>query len=218
MCEMPIEQTEPADNPLRGRFNAWLLDLLDAYMHRQYGTVKRRLFAPVPPRVVDLGAGAGANFRYFPAGTTVVAIEPNRRMHARLARKAQRHGLTLELHATGGEALDLADSSVDLVCASLVLCTVRDPAAVLREVRRILRPGGRFAAIEHVPAPLGSGLAALQRTIHAPWRWVFEGCNLLNETEAVLRAGGFRAVQIESLHLRTVFLPLRYQVAVHGVV
>jgi SAM-dependent methyltransferase len=200
------------DHAVRGRFNAWLLDALDGYMHRKYGRLKARLFGTVPATVVDLGAGSGANFRYFPPGTHVVAVEPSAHMHARLRRKSRHHGLELEIHGAGGETLALPDASVDLVCASLVLCTVPDPRRVVAEVRRVLRPGGRFVTIEHVAAPPGSGIVALQRAVRRPWRWVFEGCELCNQTTAVLRAAGFRAVEIEAIRLRTVFLPLRYQI------
>ena len=202
-----------SDNPLRGRFNGWLLDVLDDYMHVKYGPLKSKLFGAVPPTVVDLGAGSGANFRYFPQGTHVVAVEPNARMHARLARNAARRGLTLQLHVAGAEALALADPSVDLVCCSLVLCTVSAPARAVAEVRRVLRPGGRFVAIEHVAAPAGSVVAAVQRAVRRPWRWVLEGCELCNTTEAVLRGAGFREVRIEPLHVPTVLVPIRYQIA-----
>jgi ubiquinone/menaquinone biosynthesis C-methylase UbiE len=200
------------DHAVRGPLNAWLLDALDGYMHRKYGSLKARLFGVVPANVVDLGAGSGANFRYFPPRTRVVAVEPNAHMHARLQRKAKQHALALELHEAGGETLALPDASVDFVCTSLVLCTVPDPARVVAEVRRVLRPGGRFVAIEHVAAPAGSGTAVLQRVVRRPWRWVFEGCELCNQTAGVLRAAGFRAVQIEPFRLSTVFLPLRYQI------
>lgn len=201
------------NHPVRGRLNAWLLDALDGYMHRKYGPLKTRLFGDVPATVVDLGAGSGANFRYFLAGTRVIAVEPSTQMHARLRRKAALHGLALEVHEAGGEALALPDASVDLVCASLVLCTVPDPPRVIAEVRRVLRPGGRFVAIEHVAAPAGSGIGALQRAVRRPWRWLFEGCELRNHTPAVLRAAGFRAVEIEPVRVRTAFLPLRYHIA-----
>ena len=198
---------------MRGWLNAWLLDALDGYMHRKYGARKVRLFGAIPATVVDLGAGSGANFRYFPPHTHVVAVEPSTHMHTRLQQRARQHGLALDLHEAGGEALDLPDASVDLVCASLVLCTVPDPSRVVAEVRRVLRPGGRFVTIEHVAAPPGSGIARLQRAVRRPWRWTFEGCELCNQTAAVLGAAGFRSVEIEPFRLGTVFLPLRYQIA-----
>ena len=205
------------DNPVRGRFNAWLLDELDDYMHRKYGALKTRLFRDTPPTVIELGAGSGANFRYYPRGTRVVAIEPNVRMHARLQRAAERHGLTLELHHEGGETLPLATGSAEFVCSTLVMCSVGDPTRVAREVRRVLAPSGRFVCIEHVIAPPGSAVAKLQRAIRRPWQWIFEGCDLCNQTEAVMREAGFRDIEVEPLWVDTIFLPIRYQVVITGV-
>ena len=202
-----------SDNPVRGRFNAWMLDTLDGYMHRKYGTLKAQLFGDVPTTVVDLGSGSGANFRYYPAGTRVIAVEPSVQMHDGLTRNAARYGLTLQLHPGGAESLSIADASVDLVCSSLVLCTIPEPARALAEVRRVLRPNGRFVAIEHVAAPSGSAVATVQRTVRRPWRWLFEGCELCNATESVVRGAGFRDVRIDPLHVKTVFVPLRYQIA-----
>lgn len=200
------------DNPARGRINAWLLDQLDDYMDDKYGAVKRRLFRDLPPTVVELGPGSGANFRYYPRGTRVIAIEPNARMHPRLERAAARHGLDLDLRAAGGETIDLPTQSADFVCSTLVLCSVSNRAAVLGEVRRILRPGSRFVAIEHVAAPPRSAVATLQRTIRRPWHWMFEGCELCNDTEAQIGRAGFQRVEIEPLKIKTLFAPIRYQI------
>ena len=201
------------DHPARGRFNAWFLDLLDGYMHRKCGALKRGLFGALPASVVEIGAGAGANLRYYPRGTRVIAVEPNVRMHHRLTRNALARGIDLDLRTTPGESLDLPDASVDLVCTTLTLCTVDDPAAVVAEARRVLRPGGRFVCLEHVAAPPGSRIASLQRAIKSPWRWVFEGCDLCRDTETTLRRAGFREIQIERIEVPTIFLPLRHQIA-----
>ena len=200
------------DNPVRGRFNAWFLAALDGYMHWKYAGIKSRLLGQVPPVVVELGPGSGANFRYLPRGTRLIAIEPNRHMHPALRRRARQYGIDLDLRGLAGENLDLAPASVDLVFSSLVLCTVAQPEQVVAEVRRVLRPGGRFACVEHVAAPAGSGINAMQRLIKRPWQWVFEGCDLCRDTGATLRASGFAQVDVQPLVLPTMFVPIRHQI------
>jgi ubiquinone/menaquinone biosynthesis C-methylase UbiE len=193
--------------------NAWLLEALNGYMHARYGALKARLFRSLPETIVELGPGTGANLRYYPKETRVVAVEPNFHMHKRLRRRALRFGLNLELHPIKAEELDLQSDSVDFVCSTLVLCTVADPGRVIAEVRRVLRPGGRFVCIEHVMAPPVSMVSTLQRVVRRPWRWLFEGCNLCNRTEVAIRGAGFRKVEIEHLVMETMFAPIRYQIA-----
>jgi SAM-dependent methyltransferase len=187
------------DNPIRGRLNAWFFAALDGYMHWKYRKIKSRLFQQVPATVVELGSGAGANLRYLPRGTRLIAIEPNVRMHPALRRRAAEQGIELDLRGLRGEELDLATGSVDFVFSSLVLCSVESPEQVIAEVRRVLRPGGRFACVEHVVAPEGSTVCAVQRLIRRPWKWLFEGCELCRDTGATLRSSGFSRVDMQSL-------------------
>jgi SAM-dependent methyltransferase len=201
------------DNPVRGRFNAWLLATLDGYMHRKYADIKSGLLANIPSVVVELGSGSGANLRYLPVGTQLIAIEPNRQMHNVLRRQARQYGIDLDLRCLAGEKLDLPSASVDFVFSSLVLCTVDRPEQVLAEVRRVLRPGGHFVCIEHVVAPVGSGIYGLQRMIKRPWKWIFEGCDLCRDTSATLKSAGFAHVDVQPLVLRTIFVPIRHQIA-----
>lgn len=205
--------TEPAENPVRGRVNAAFFHLMDGYMHWKYSRLKSELFGEVRGVVLEIGAGTGANLRYFPRGTKVIAVEPNRFMHARLRAGARRHGIDLEVHAGGAERLRLDDGSVDTVVASLVLCTVQDPEAVLREVRRVLRPGGRFVCIEHVAAPPDSLVGRIQRAVHRPWRWFFEGCHTHRDTGTRLESAGFTEVALRPFTWRSAFVPVRPQLA-----
>ena len=200
------------DNPVRGRFNAWFLAALDGYMHWKYAAIKSRLLGQAPGVVVELGPGPGANLRYLPRGTKLIAVEPNLHMHPVLARRARQLGIDLDLRGLAGESLDLPSASVDFVFSSLVLCTVEKPEQVIAEVRRVLKPGGRFACVEHVEAPFGSAIYRMQRLIRRPWKWVFEGCDLCRDTGATLRSSGFAQIDVQSLVLPTIFLPIRHQI------
>ena len=200
------------DNPVRGRFNAWFLGALDGYMHCKYAAIKSRLLGQAPAVVVELGPGPGANLRYLSRGTKLIAVEPNRHMHPMLQRRARQLGIELDLRGLAGESLDLPSASVDFVFSSLVLCTVENPEQVIAEVRRVLKPGGRFACVEHVQAPAGSAIHRMQRLIRRPWKWVFEGCDLCRDTGATLRSSGFAQVDVQSLVLPTIFVPIRHQI------
>jgi hypothetical protein len=89
---------------------------------------------------------------------------------------------------------------------------VEKPEQVIAEVRRVLKPGGRFACVEHVEAPAGSAIHRMQRLIRRPWKWVFEGCDLCRDTGATLRSSGFAQVDVQSLVLPTIFVPIRHQI------
>jgi SAM-dependent methyltransferase len=90
---------------------------------------------------------------------------------------------------------------------------VTDPERALAEVRRVLRPDGRFWCVEHVAAPEGSRIARVQRLVKRPWRWFFEGCDTHRDVAGLLRKAGFTAVEITPFTLRTAFLPIRPQIA-----
>jgi hypothetical protein len=112
-----------------------------------------------------------------------------------LRRRAAERGIELDLRGLRGEELDIQTGSVDFV------------------FRRILKPGGRFACVEHVVAPEGSTIHAIQRLLRRPWKWVFDGCELCRDTGATLRSSGFSRVDVQSLVLPTIFIPIRHQIA-----
>jgi SAM-dependent methyltransferase len=197
----------------RGPFNAAFFSVMGPNLEWNLRRHKRRVFADLPRTVVELGSGVGANLRYLPTGSTLVAVEPNPHMHRRLRAAAERAGVRLDLRERGAEFTGLPDHSVDTVISSLVLCTVREPAEVLAEVRRILRPGGTFRFVEHVAAPPGTLTRWLQRALRRPWGWTFEGCSCERDLAASVRAAGFARVEIEPFRLHTPFVPFNTQIA-----
>lgn len=205
------EPPERADhpNPVRGRINAAFFRLADGYMHLKYADAKRALFGDLPNTVVEIGSGAGANFRYMRPGTRVLAVEPNPHMHAALRRSAERWGVQLEIVDADEHTLQLDTDSASAVVCSLVLCTVEDPAAMIAEVRRILEPGGHFMCLEHVAAPADTFVGRVQRRVFRPWRWFFEGCHTHRQTDGLLAKAGFRDVDVRRFSLSSVFVPVR---------
>ena len=200
-------------NPVRGPFNAAFFTAMGGYLDWLMRSRKRHVFANLPTEIVELGPGVGANFRYLPPGTRVIAVEPNPAMHARLRARAARHKIELELHDVVGERLDLADASADMVVSSLVLCTVRDPARVLAEVQRVLRPGGRYAFVEHVGAKDRPVLRRIQRLVRRPWAWVFEGCSCERDLADVIADAGFASLDVEEYRIHSPVLPFNTHVA-----
>jgi SAM-dependent methyltransferase len=198
---------------VRGHFNAGFFTAFDRPIDRLSRDRKRKVFAGLPPEVVEVGPGVGANLRYLPPGCRMIAIEPNPYMHGGLQKRAARRGIDVEIHSVTGDAIDLDDQSVDAVISSLLLCTVADPERVVGEIRRILRPGGRYAFLEHVAAPDGTLLRGIQHALRRPWAWVFEGCSCERDLAAVIGAAGFASVEIEHYRVRSPFVPANPQIA-----
>ncbi len=197
----------------RGPFNAAFFALMGPFLEWNLRPHKQRVFADLPRTVVELGSGVGANLGYLPPGSTLVAVEPNPHMHRRLQAAADRHGVHLDLRDRVAERTGLPDGSADAVISSLVLCTVSDPAAVLAEVRRILRPGGTYRFVEHVVARAGTPTRALQRALRRPWAWTFEGCSCERDLAAPLRAAGFSRLDVEPYRLHSPFVSFNTQIA-----
>ncbi|MTI38964.1 class I SAM-dependent methyltransferase [Fulvivirga lutimaris] len=199
-------------NFIRGPINALFFRTLDNYMHSLFGASKKALFSDHPDTLVEIGPGTGANMRYLRRGTKLIAIEPNVHMHASLIKSAKKHNIHLEIISDVGEDINLPESAYQMVICTLVLCTVSNPEKCISEIKRILKPSGKFIFIEHVTAKDSRILAALQKAIHKPWHWFFEGCNLSRDTKSILEASGFSKVGIEEYNLKSPFIPIMPQI------
>ena len=133
--------------------------------------------------VLEIGAGPGANFKYYNRDMAIQSVEPNfyfqsafvanKNKYPRLDVKDLKIGFGEDLAAAGIE-----DSSVDAVVITLVLCSVQDQAKCFREIKRVLKPGGKFFYMEHIVDDTDSTLRLVQQilTTIGFWQWAFAGC------------------------------------------
>lgn len=176
-----------------GRVFALVYDpFLAGAERRGLAKARRELLSTVHGRVLEIGAGTGLNIPYYPADADVVFTEPDPHMAARLRRRGA------QVTAAGAENLPFPDASFDAVVSTLVLCTVPDVLASLREIRRVLKPEGRLVFIEHVRAPAGSSLERWQDRLHGPWKVFACGCHCNRDLSASLTAAGFQLEDVRS--------------------
>ena len=175
------------------------------------GIAKERctLLGGVRGRVLEIGAGTGLNVEHYPPGSDVVYTEPD----VHMARRLRARGA--EVVAAGAERLPFADDSFDTVVSTLVLCTVRDVPASLREIRRVLVPGGRLLFLEHVRADPGSKLERWQDRLHGPWHALAGGCNCNRDLLGSLGAESFSVVELR--HETWSFMPRIVRPVVIGI-
>jgi ubiquinone/menaquinone biosynthesis C-methylase UbiE len=155
---------------------------------------REELLADLSGRVVEAGAGTGANIDLYPdAVDHVLATEPDPHMRAALQDKvaARAHASRIDVSPAPATSLPIEDGSVDAVVVTLVLCSVRDPAAALAEFRRVLRPGGRLVYLEHVHAYESPKRAKWQRRLEPVWKRVAGNCHLTRRTEQAVVDAGF---------------------------
>ncbi len=178
------------------RLFAAVYDRVNAQAERTWlGSRRAGLIAQARGEVLEIGAGTGANLRHYRDVTRVVAAEPDPAMRGRLVRRLAGTTVPVEVSDAPAEHLGFADASFDTVVATLVLCSVVDPDAALAEVHRVLRPGGRLLALEHVR---GEGRRARWQDRVTPiWRRAGAGCHLNRDTQAAVVRAGFHVGQEE---------------------
>lgn len=157
---------------------------------------RRELIPQAAGTVLELGAGTGVNLPYYDFSRVAQLHLSDPDLREKLLRRAVRQlghqhaPRRVHAHQAGAESIPFPDHTFDSVVFTLVFCTVANPLAGLREVRRVLKPAGKIYFIEHVisenPA-LGRGMHFLNR----PWNHLSGGCNINRDTTSAIREAGF---------------------------
>ncbi|WP_237394703.1 class I SAM-dependent methyltransferase [Methylacidimicrobium sp. AP8] len=198
----PGEEPAEAAGSARRKWDAAsrFFDRLTWADDRRFGPEKRRLFGRLRGRgkLLFIGAGTGNDFRYLPPDLAMTAIDLSPEMLARAAAKAAGHPAGIELRQADVQRLPFPDGSFDQALSVCTFCSVPDPLRGLREVYRVLRPGGRFFLFEHVRSRIGpvgvllDVMTPLSRRI---------GPALNRETVGNVKAAGFRIAGEENVYL-----------------
>lgn len=176
-------------HPLFARFYARVLsrnEPAEITAHRD------ELLRGIAGRVVELGAGNGANFPHYPSSVTeVVAVEPEPYLRERAQSAAREASVPVTVVDGVADALPAPDGAFDAAVASLVLCTVPDQPAALRELRRVVRPGGELRFYEHVVATGRFGTVQRRLDDWTIWPRLSGGCHGARDTAAAIAANGW---------------------------
>ena len=177
-------------------------DVLGRRFERTHGArLRRQQLAAARGRVIEIGAGTGANLPHYPDDVTeLVLTEPNEAMLKRLRRRASAGGRGVSVLQAPAEALPFDDGSFDTAVATVVLCSVPSQSDALREVRRVLRPGGQFLFAEHVRSA-DPRRARWQDRLSRPWSVIADGCHPNRETLAAIESAGFVVQELERSEL-----------------
>lgn len=185
---MSNASTSTVRHPLFARLNARLAAKETAEVREH----RRELLEGLSGRVLELGAGTGVNFPYYPPTVTeVVAVEPEPYLREAALQAASSAPVPVSIVDGVAEALPVESGSCDAAVACLVLCSVPDQAVALAELARVLRTGGELRFYEHVLSGRGS-IAASQRLVDRTfWPHAFGGCHTSRDTPAAIEAAGF---------------------------
>lgn len=153
-------------------------------------------------RVLEVGIGSGLNMRHYDRSkvTQIVGLDPALQMHRFARKRIAQAGLEVELVGLPAESIPFDNASFDSVLVTYTLCTIPDPIAALKEMRRVLAPDGRLIFCEHGRAP-DAGVSRWQDRLTPHWKKVAGGCHLNRDVPALLAEAGFECKAMQSMYL-----------------
>ena len=172
--------------------------------------IRQRVCADLTGEVVEVGFGSGLNVPHYPSAVTrVLAVEPADVGFAKAGKRLAAASVPVERIGLDGQRLPLTDASVDNALSTWTLCTIPDAGAALREIRRVLKPGGRLQFVEHGLSP-DHGVARWQHRLNGVQQAVAGGCNINRPIDQLLTAAGFRVERMENGYEKGAPKPLGY--------
>lgn len=155
------------------------------------GELRSRAMQGLTGEVLEIGFGSGTNVPWYPPEVTrVVAVDPATVGRKLAGKRLAASSVAVEFAALHGDRIDLPDASMDTALSTFTLCTVPDEVATLREIARILRPGGRVFFLEHGRSD-DDRVAARQERFDGIQQRIAGGCHLTRDHISMLADAGY---------------------------
>lgn len=163
---------------------------------------RRKVVPEATGRVLEIGIGSGLNLPFYdPAKVEKLwGLEPVDEIRRMAEKAAVGAPFPVEFIGLPGESIPLDDAIVDTVVTTYTLCTIPDAVAALREMRRVLKPGGRLLFAEHGKAPDAS-VWRWQDRLDGVWGHIAGGCHLNRDIPALLHEGGFAVERLDTMYI-----------------
>ena len=167
---------------------------------KQTREIRRRVCSDLVGDVVEIGFGTGHNLPFLPAAVTSLrAVEPAG-LGVRLAQqRIAAAAVPVQVVGLDGQRLPLEDATADAVLCTWSLCTIPDPVAAVREMRRVLRPGARVHFVEHGRSP-DAAVRRWQNRLNGIQQRIAGGCNLNRDIPAILAEGGLTVTSLDTFY------------------
>lgn len=180
---------------------AWAYDLLDLpFEYGRYRKIRPQIFGGLSGRVLDAGVGTGRNFPFYPSVSSVVGIDLSPAMLARAQRRIATAATKVELHQMDVTHLKFPDRSFDAAVATFLFCVLPDELQVagMRELRRVVKPGGIIRCLEYT-RPSG-GLRRAMTRLWEPWVYWAYGATFDRQTEQKASEAGLKVFESRFVH------------------
>ncbi len=169
---------------------------------KKTGHIRKRVCADLHGRVLELGFGSGPNAAFYPdAVDELLVVEPSDVGWSLSQERRQQMRLPVERVGLDGQWLPLEDASIDVAVSTWTLCTIPDVAQALRELRRVLKPGGTLHFVEHGLAP-DAGVVRWQRRLEPLQKRAFAGCHLSRPIDELVIGAGFAVERLDRYYER----------------
>ncbi len=164
---------------------------------------QRKKIVPLAKGVVlEIGVGSGLNIPFYNKNNVekIIGLDPSEQLNVLAKKVADDNKIEIDFIISGAEDISLPDDSIDTILITYTLCTIPDVDKSMSEMKRVLKPNGKFIFCEHGIAP-DKNIIRWQRRINPIWGVFFGGCNINRNIPKIISEGGFNITNINQMYL-----------------